>query len=367
MLFPRFGTILLKFISVRSRRSGALLILLVSTLFFSGCEKKVVDPNDPSFIVAESPNWKITRGDLNVEIDHFLKAQQLTASQVGPGKLPIIESAMLNQLVLKKLLLAKAATMTPADEDKKEAAELARVRQHFPSDADFQAELKKSGMTLDEIKERIHEHLLFDVVFEKEVLSNVKVTEPEVIAFYQANSNKFKTPAKVRASRVVVLVDPKATDKDRSAKKVIIDRARARVAKGDDFGKVAQAVSEDQSTKIQGGDMGFFSAGENDPQFDAVAFGAKLGTLSPVFITPFGYEFIRVTDLQPAGLVSEPDARASITQYLSQEKQKQAITDYNQGLLHGDKSVIIHLLPPPIAPPAAPPASGAIRPAPAGQ
>src|SRR5271168_1350399 len=81
-------------------------LLLAGVAFLAGCKPAAVaDPNDPKFIVAEKGSWQILRGELDAEVGNFLKQHQATAEQVGPAKMPIVETMMLKNMVLKKLLL----------------------------------------------------------------------------------------------------------------------------------------------------------------------------------------------------------------------------------------------------------------------
>jgi hypothetical protein len=137
----------------------------------------------------------------------------------------------------------------------------------------------------------------------------------------------------------------------------LADAAHARVVKGEDFSKVAMEVSEDQSSKSKGGDLGYFQQGENEPGFDDVAFKAKVNTVSPVFPTELGYQFIKVTAIQPAGVLPVADARNYISGKLREMKMGQQEQAYAKKVL-ADSGVTYHivLIDPPAqtAPPGAP-------------
>jgi parvulin-like peptidyl-prolyl isomerase len=158
------------------------------------------------------------------------------------------------------------------------------------------------------------------------------------------NKDKFVVPDKIRASRVLIMVDDHTSPADKAAKKKAIDAARVRIVNGEDFGKVATEISEDRYSAPKGGDIGYFQKGEEEEQFDAVAFSTKPGVISPVFETPMGYQFLKVTDVQPGGTLAIAQVRDVIAQHLREEKESQQGNDYTQGLL--DKSgVIFHLVP----------------------
>jgi peptidyl-prolyl cis-trans isomerase SurA len=77
-----------------------------------------------------------------------------------------------------------------------------------------------------------------------------------------------------------------------------IEALRDRIAKGEDFAKVAKEASDDTQTRAQGGDMGWFQA---EAWGDAVANQVKQladGELSPVFQSDVGFHLIKRTGIR---------------------------------------------------------------------
>jgi len=321
-------------------------LLFAGVALLAGCHPAppaVTDPSDPKFVVAEKGDWKVTRGELNTEIDGYLKQHQATLDQVGKANIPRMETAMLKNIVLKKLLLEKAASLQLKDADKEEAAELDALKSRVPPGQDLDTVLKGSGMTIDDLKQKIHEKVQITKLLQAEAFKNDDPSEQEIDAIYLKNKESFNIPEKVRASRILIQVDDKATPADKAAKKKAIDAARDRIVKGEDFGKVSSEVSEDQYSKSRGGDMGFFAKGENpDAGFDDVAFNTKENAVSPVFLTPLGYQFIKVTAIQPAGPVPIADAHNYIASKLREMKMQQQEQDYAAKTL-ADSGVTYHL------------------------
>jgi parvulin-like peptidyl-prolyl isomerase len=322
---------------------GLAVLLVAGAALLTGCHQAVSDPNDPKFIVAEKGNWQITEGELETEVGNYLKQHQMTIEQVGPEKMPIVKTAMLKNMVLKKLMLDKAAGMQLPNLDKDEAAQLDAIKQKVPPGQDFDQALKAAGLTLDDVKQKIHEQILMRKVLEAEAFKNVDPTEQEIDEIYFKNKASFNIPEKVRASRILILVDDKTSPADKAAKKLAIDKARARVMHGEDFGKVAMEVSQDQYSKGRGGDINFFPKGVNEPGFDEVAFNTKVNTISPVFLTVLGYQFLKVTAIQPAGVVPVADARGYIASKLREMKMEQQSQDYAKNLL-ATSGVTYHLV-----------------------
>jgi parvulin-like peptidyl-prolyl isomerase len=301
---------------------------LLGVVLLAACHPRVTDPSDRKFVVAETSDWTISRGDLNQRLDEFMKEQKTSAYNLAGPQKAAVETAVLRSMVLEKLLVARAESKNFKDLDKDEADAIGQIKGRFPTTQAFEEKLKDSGVTEDELKKRIHDQALVERLFETEALHDSEPTDQEVNDFYNGHQNLFNIPPKVRASRVLVMVPETATPRQKAAKKKVIDAARARVAKGEEFSKVAMETSEDHYSAPKGGDIGYFQRGENEPDFDDVAFNSKVGALSPVFETPLGYQFIKVTETRPAGVLPLDDARSAIVKNLGSMKVSQQERDY---------------------------------------
>jgi parvulin-like peptidyl-prolyl isomerase len=347
------------------------VLVLAGAALLAGCHpaaKKapvVTNPTDPAFVVAEKGDWQITRSDLDKEIASILKQHQVTAEQVGAANMPKVEGMAIKSMVLTKLIMARAATLPLKDVDKDEATQLDAAKQSIPPGQNFDQLLKAAGLTMDDVKKQIHEKVVINKVLDAEAFKNDDPTDQEINDFFLKNKEKMTTPPQVRASRILVHIDEKATPADKAAKKKAIDKARDRIVHGEDFSKVALQVSEDQSSKAKGGDIDYFRPGENEPGFDQVAFNTKQGAVSPVFETSLGYQFLKVTDVKPGGEASLADIRPKIAAYLRNQKMKDQAQTYTTKLL-ADSGVNYHVaVVDPTAPDAAPASSA--QPAPPAQ
>lgn len=109
-----------------------------------------------------------------------------------------------------------------------------------------------------------------------------------------------RTRTERRASHIMVKIEENASPADSLAAYRKAVQIRERLLKGEDFAKVAKEVSEDPSAKDNSGDLGFFSAFRMIYPFEDMAYKIKVGQLSPVFRTQFGYHILKVTGERPA-------------------------------------------------------------------
>src|SRR6056297_838191 len=116
-----------------------------------------------------------------------------------------------------------------------------------------------------------------------------------------------KQQEEVRASHILIRVDPSAEPADTLAAYNKITAIRDSLVSGADFAAVAARNSEDPSVQRNQGDLGYFMGGRMIEAFETQAYGMPVGELSPVFRTNFGYHVLKVTDRRPAS----PEIQAS--------------------------------------------------------
>jgi peptidyl-prolyl cis-trans isomerase D len=154
--------------------------------------------------------------------------------------------------------------------------------------------------------------------------SLVKVTPDEVKAFaakekarieafHRDNPARFDQKKKVRVRHVLAKLAPAGDD---AAAKKKIEAAAARVKGGEDFAKVAQALSDDEATRGRGGEIGFVSEGLFDDAFAQAALALEKGQVSAPVRSASGWHLIQAEEIVPAKRVSLDDARETIAREL---------------------------------------------------
>lgn len=109
-----------------------------------------------------------------------------------------------------------------------------------------------------------------------------------------------RTRTERRASHIMIRVEENAAAADSLAAFKKATQIRERLLKGDDFNKLARELSEDPSAKDNAGDLGFFSAFRMIYAFEDMAYETKIGQISPVFRTQYGYHILKATDERSA-------------------------------------------------------------------
>jgi peptidyl-prolyl cis-trans isomerase D len=192
------------------------------------------------------------------------------------------------QEVRDDILFSKLLNLIDAGAAVSEAEALASLRSRLE-------EIRFSFVALDEKRPPV------GVQADTEAVDKLLKEQPDrVRAAYDEQAARYHVPEKVHARHVLVRVEKDAPDDKVAEARQRIDAAAARIAKGEDFAKVAREVSEDPGSKDRGGDLGSFPRGQMVPAFEDVAFKQSDGQTSEVVRTDFGFHVIRTEAHEPA-------------------------------------------------------------------
>ena len=277
--------------------------------------------------VARVNGTDISRDQLDEAVQGLSARMMQSGRPMDPAQRSEMEQGLLDQLIGERLLIQKSAVLKVEGLDAKVQEQLAALKKQFPDEKTFGEMLKARGLSDAKLKVKITEGFRIEALIDQEIRSKTKVADAESREFYDKNQQYFSQPAQVRASHILVKLPEGANDKVKAEKKAVIDAARARVAGGEDFAKVAAEVSECPS-KAQGGDLNFFGAGQMVKPFEEAVFGLKSNEVSQVVTTQFGYHVIKQTGSKPATTTPFEQAKAKISEFLIQQKMREAVMAY---------------------------------------
>ena len=141
---------------------------------------------------------------------------------------------------------------------------------------------------------------------------------------YEQNRARYDQKRKVRVRHVLARV-PQGGDEGAAKKK--IEEAAARAKKGEDFAKLAAALSEDENSKARGGDLGFVSEGLFDEVFAKAALALEPGQLSDPVRTQSGWHLVKAEEVVPARTVTLEQARLDIARELLVKDRARKLVD----------------------------------------
>jgi peptidyl-prolyl cis-trans isomerase D len=147
--------------------------------------------------------------------------------------------------------------------------------------------------------------------------AKVSVTDADVRTFYDANKAEFNVPEQRRARHVLIKVEreagPAEVEAARKRAQQVLDRAKA----GEDFGKLASTLTEDEGSRPNGGDLGWFGKGEMVPAFESTVWRTPPGQVGDLTRSEFGWHVIEVTGKRDAGQRPLEEVQADIRRQLA--------------------------------------------------
>lgn len=258
------------------RRFLLLLLSGAVILAIAGCQKA------PKDVVAKVGKRYITIDDVNARFDP--RWSRFTSFEDELQK----KKDMLEQLVQDKLLLAGA----------------------------YRAGLDKDSTVLAAI-EKSKNNLLLNVLYQKEVVEKVNLTDDDLMDYYKSLGEE------VRARHILV--------KDKS----LADSLYEAIKSGADFAELAEKFSEDPGSKKKGGDLGFFTRGRMVKEFEDAAFALDVGEVSKPVKTQFGWHIIKLEEKRKRNQLPFEQQKDKLRQQLKRVRQQQLASAFVERVKEG--------------------------------
>jgi parvulin-like peptidyl-prolyl isomerase len=253
------------------------LLIAFSTMGCQGCQKE--DANLSQDVLAQVNEELITLEEFNNELrDIKLEHGKLPEDRESLDQL---KTTFLDQIINRKLILGEARRIDIRVSEEEINKTILALKRDYAGET-FKTMLEGRGMSFEEWKRRLNEKLLAEKVIKTVAHFDGPIDDESVKQYYEEHIEKYSFPEQVRARQIVVATVEEA--------KAILRRLR----KGEDFEKLAKEKSM-MPERVYGGDLGFFARGEMPEAFDEV-FSLKLGRLSKIIKSPYGYHIFRVEE-----------------------------------------------------------------------
>lgn len=330
-----------------------LATIALSAILFTGCGIKsaqtIIKVNDKNITQAQFDE------SFNKQTNNGMIAQLGINVKDGKNNFLyfLIKERVVNELIVRALLeqeMARRDIKVSKDDIDNAVKEIV---DKVGSKEQLEQILKQNGISAGDFRKDLTQEVKMKKLAKE--LGNSDVSDAEAKKYYNENIKRFKYPEKVRAAHILISVNPqeieeiitsnkenaglskeeikKKVDAEIAAKKAKAEKVLAEVKKDpSQFAKVAKENSDDTTTAVKGGELGFFSAQEMVPEFSKAAFAMKPNTVSGIVQTQFGYHIIMVTDRMAAGQEPFEKVKNDIKGYLQNQKQLQLIDNLVESL-----------------------------------
>ena len=306
-------------------------LLIVLTLITLASPAYVGESQSAEQKVAVVNGTVINQPEFDNEMNRVLERLQRTGRFPNDLERSQIKKQVLENLIARELLYQESQTKGIKVDQKEIEAQVTALKGRFPSEVEFKKALSTMNLTEAGLRFQFERDLAIRKLLDDQIGDKVAVSEKESKAYYDNNLESFKKPEQVRASHILIKVDPGAEEAKKAEARTKIESVQAKLKKGEDFGALAKEYSEGPSGP-KGGDLGFFGRGQMVKPFEEAAFSMKPGQVSGMVETRFGYHLIMVAERTPESTLSYEEVKDRLEQYLKQQKVQEAIAAYVETL-----------------------------------
>lgn len=160
------------------------------------------------------------------------------------------------------------------------------------------------------------------------VEGQVSVTDAEVADFYAKNQKRFATAEQRTASHILITAKKDAPAAEKAAAQAKAESLLAQLHKNPaDFAKLAKTNSQDPGSAELGGDLGVVEKGAFVKPVEDAIFQLKQGEISGVVASEYGFHLITVTALKPATTKTLDEAKVEIAAELKKQKMSKKYSE----------------------------------------
>ncbi|MEQ1878081.1 MAG: peptidylprolyl isomerase [Bdellovibrionia bacterium] len=180
--------------------------------------------------------------------------------------------------------------------------------------------IKDEPIVQERIRQEIYKGLLEKELGDK--INAIKISEDDMKGFYKDNPE-------VRTSHILIEIKPGASPEERATAKKRAGEILSEVKSSKKpFEELVNLYTDDVSTKTVGGDIGWQTRVTVAPAFYDSALKLKLGEVSSLIETEFGFHIIKLTGRNSYQKANKRKLRAAVFD----EKKKEVFDKYFSGL-----------------------------------
>lgn len=237
------------------------------------------------------------------------------------------EKDLLRDLIDQSLLVQRAKDLgLSAETDVVKRLDRIRQDNNLATLEDLEKEVQRQGISFEDFKNNIRNNILTQMVISREVGQRIMITREEVRQYYEQHKQEMAQPEQVHLREILLSTEgkeaPAVAELETKAREVL-----ARAKKGEDFVELAKKNSDGPTAK-DGGDIGFFERGRMSKEIEQIAFGLKVGEVSDIIRTRYGFLILKVEEHTQAGIPPFEKVEPRINEILYYQRVQPALRVY---------------------------------------
>ncbi len=294
-----------------------ITVLAISTIFISGCSAAVATVNGIA----------IKQSEVDAYISFILVQDPEETANLSEEERADLEVNIIDSLLVVKLLEQYAEENGIAAAQGEIDEQMNAIVASYPSESDFESDLKEKDIDREFLEYELKSQILRTKIY-TDVTASIITTDELTKEYYNENRETlFAIPSRVRVSHILSIfpwvedTSLEENDKARENTKEKIEFVEKQLENGAEFGDIAREYSDDTATSGDGGDLGFITEGQMVEEFEKTAFLLKVGEVSGIIETQFGYHILKVFDREEGRIQEYDEVKDDLSVYLSELKK----------------------------------------------
>ncbi|MDD2649892.1 MAG: peptidylprolyl isomerase [Candidatus Cloacimonetes bacterium] len=304
-----------------------LIILLITIAIMAYAQQS-------DYIIAKVGKDIILKSELQRQIFQLSNANMIDQNDTA--------ETILEDMINSRILIQKAKELDiNSDENKIRnivESQIKSIKMQYPDEETFFNDLRKANLTLRELKqyyfEMIIDQQLRNELIQTQIRNKVTVTNSEIKHYFEENKDAIMSAHKLY-NISLILRNVRVSDETKKQAYDTIKDIQKKLKNGADFGELAEQMSQCPSSQNQG-DLGWFSKGMMVKEFEDAAFALKIGEISDIVETNFGYHIIKVNDIR----INEIEASHILIMTEANdddfERENELVNSIHERLLNGE-------------------------------
>lgn len=238
---------------------------------------------------------------------------------------PQAKRRALKNLIGRKLLLQEARRYGIFALESEIKSEMSKLMSGFVSETAFNEELKRRGMTQEDLREEIRRQVMIYKLIKRKFENAVPpISDAEAAEYYQRNKNRFLDPERVRIEQVIV---PKTQEGRKLAEKIARDLRAGREIQGEKLVLTRSSV--------------YTPIDELPSDIAEVIKGLNPGEVGDPIETPVGYLVLKLVDRKPPRQKSFDEVKSEIKLIMRKERTQKLLTEWiNKQMISADIRIL---------------------------
>ena len=319
--------------------------LLLDLFVFEGPIKKGLTgpaPDSPEAIAAAKAKGVVARvyaqpiyrAQIEGREKEYLWERGRKIEEVPLAERKLIRNIALQEMIDERLVKVQIKVSSPDEYEVSEEeldAAVERYKKRYADESALGKAIERQGWKGEkELRMRIAGRLQREKYFEKEIESEVEMSDEEARAWYDKHHEKLALPLRRHVRHIFVA----SLDHPEEEGQALIETARKRVVDGkEDFAKVAGELTEDLKSKKVGGDLGWLTKDRVMKGFTEQVFALPLK--KPTIIrTMLGWHLVEVLEEKAKTARPYEEVVEEIKASLAVQVREEKISGYRGVLRH---------------------------------